>query len=77
MTPSRKAEENRTPIGFDRLFSANAAENPSPIPTGIPFAIFLALSKNSTVKTAQHPTAKSFALDFCADDAAFVARQGR
>jgi len=42
------------------------------IPTGIPFVIFLALPENSAVKTAQHPTARSFALDFGADDAALL-----
>ena len=34
--------------------------------------IFLALTKNSSVKTAPHPTARSFALDFGADDAALL-----
>jgi hypothetical protein len=39
---------------------------------GIPFGIFLILPKNSSAKTAQHPTARSFALDFYADDAALL-----
>jgi hypothetical protein len=30
------------------------------------------LPKSSSAKTAQHPTARSFALDFCADDAALL-----
>ena len=35
---------------------------------GIPFVLFLVLPKSSSVKTAVHPTARIFALDFCADD---------
>jgi hypothetical protein len=38
------------------------------IPTGILCVIFLVLPKSSSVKTAAHPTARIFALDFCADD---------
>ncbi|MBR7122217.1 MAG: hypothetical protein IKC95_02015 [Oscillospiraceae bacterium] len=38
------------------------------IPIGIPCVILLGLTKSSTVKTAAHPTARIFALDFCADD---------
>jgi hypothetical protein len=34
--------------------------------------IFLALTKNSSVKTAQHSTARNFAWDFGADDAALL-----
>ena len=40
----------------------------------IPFGILLALPKSRSAKTAQHPTASSFALDFCADDAALLAQ---
>jgi hypothetical protein len=40
--------------------------------TDIPFAILVVLTKNCHLKTAQHPTARSFALDFCADDAALL-----
>jgi len=32
------------------------------------------LPKSGSAKTAQHPTASSFALDFCADDAALLAQ---
>ena len=32
--------------------------------------ILLVLSKSYSSKTAQHPTARIFALEFCADDAA-------
>ena len=39
---------------------------------GIPCEIFLVLTKSYWLKTAQHPTARSFALDFCADDAALL-----
>ena len=38
------------------------------IPTGIPCVILLVLPKSSSVKTAAHPTARFFALVFCADD---------
>jgi len=34
--------------------------------------ILLVLTKSCWLKTAQHPTARSFALDFCADDAALL-----
>jgi len=34
--------------------------------------ILLVLTKSRWLKTAQHPTARSFALDFCADDAALL-----
>ena len=60
------------PVGFGWLFSANTAENPLKIPPGIPCALFLVLTKNSSSKTAQHPTASFFALDFCADDTALL-----
>ena len=63
-----QATASRTPIGFHGLLSANAAEKPLKIPTGILFALFLVLPKSSSVKTATHPTARIFALDFCADD---------
>ena len=59
-------------MGFHRLLSANTAENPLKIPTGIPCVILLVLPKSSSVKTAAHPTARIFALDFCADDAAYL-----
>jgi len=36
---------------------------------GILCEILLVLQKNCSSKTAQHPTARIFALDFCADDA--------
>jgi len=39
---------------------------------GIPCAILLVLTKSCTLKTAQHPTARIFALEFCADDAALL-----
>jgi hypothetical protein len=42
------------------------------IPTGIPCEVFLVLAKSGSFKTAQHPTARIFALDFCADDAALL-----
>jgi hypothetical protein len=51
-----------------RLIFANSAENPLKIPTGIPCVILLDLTKSSYTKTAAHPTARIFALDFCADD---------
>ncbi|MBR7122824.1 MAG: hypothetical protein IKC95_05160 [Oscillospiraceae bacterium] len=35
---------------------------------GIPCVILLGLTKSSSAKTAAHPTARIFALDFCADD---------
>ena len=35
---------------------------------GIPCVILLVLPKSSSAKTAAHPTARIFALDFCADD---------
>ncbi|MBR7122821.1 MAG: hypothetical protein IKC95_05145 [Oscillospiraceae bacterium] len=35
---------------------------------GIPCVILLGLTKISSAKTAAHPTARIFALDFCADD---------
>jgi len=41
---------------------------------GIPCEIFLVLTKNCSPKTAQHLTARIFALDFCADDAALLAQ---
>ena len=63
---------NRTPIGFERLFFANTAKNSLKIPTGIPCEIFLVLTKNGSFKTAQHPTVRFFALDFCADDTAWL-----
>ena len=63
---------NRTPTGFGRQFSANTAENPLKIPMGIPCEIFLVLTKNCVPKTAPHLTARIFALDFCADDAALL-----
>ena len=59
---------NRTPIGFGRQLSANTAENSLKIPAGIPCEIFLVLTKSGSYKTAQHPTTRIFALDFCADD---------
>ena len=59
---------NRSPIGLQGQLSANTAENPLKIPTGILFVIFLVLPKSNSVKTAEHPTARIFALDFCADD---------
>ena len=42
------------------------------IPMGIPCEIFLVLTKNGSPKTAKHLTARIFALDFCADDAALL-----
>lgn len=50
------------------MLSANTAENLLAIPTGIPCVILLVLPKSGSLKTAQHPTARIFALDFCADD---------
>jgi len=41
---------------------------------GIPFVIFLVLPKSGSPKTAQHPTARSFALDVCADDEGLLAQ---
>jgi hypothetical protein len=41
---------------------------------GIPFGILLVLSKSCSAKTAKHPSARSFTLDFCADDAALRAQ---
>jgi len=35
---------------------------------GIPCVLFLVLTKSCSLKTAKHPTARIFALDFCADD---------
>jgi len=35
---------------------------------GIPCVILLVSTKSSSAKTAMHPTARIFALDFCADD---------
>jgi hypothetical protein len=58
----------RTPIGFQGQLSANTAENPLTIPTGIPYVLFLVLSKSCSLKTVQHPTFWIFALEFCADD---------
>ena len=63
-----EAAGSRTPIGFHGLLSVNTAEKPLKIPTGIPCALFLVLPKSSSVKTAAHPTARSIALDFCAND---------
>ena len=63
-----QAEGTGTPTGFGRQLSANSAENPLAIPTGIPCVIFLDLTKSCSSKTAQHPTACNFALDFCTDD---------
>ena len=57
---------------FSRAAFREYAENPLKIPTGIPFVILLVLPKSSSVKTAAHPTARIFALDFCADDAALL-----
>jgi len=34
--------------------------------------ILLVLPKSCSLKTAQHPTARIFALEFCADDAALL-----
>ena len=59
---------SRTPIGLQGLLSANTAEKPLKIPTGIPCVLFLALPKSCSLKTAQRPTAWIFALEFCADD---------
>jgi len=42
------------------------------IPKGIPCVILLVLPKSCSLKTAQHPTARIFALEFCADDAALL-----
>jgi len=39
---------------------------------GILCVILLGLTKSSSAKTAAHPTARIFALDFCADDAALL-----
>jgi len=36
--------------------------------------IFLVLPKSGSPKTAQHSTARSFALDFCADDEGLLAQ---
>jgi hypothetical protein len=44
------------------------------IPKGIPCVILLVLPKSCSLKTAQHPTARIFALEFCADDAALLAQ---
>jgi len=63
---------NRTLIGFQGQLSANTAENPLKIPMGIPCVILLVLTKSRALKTAQHPTARIFALDFSADDAALL-----
>jgi len=63
---------NRTPIGFQGQLSANTAENPLKIPTGIPCVILLVSTKSCCLKTAEHPTARIFALDFCADDAVLL-----
>ena len=35
---------------------------------GIPCVRFLVLPQSDSLKTARHPTARIFALDFCADD---------
>ncbi len=48
-----EAEGNRTQAVFYRLFSAIAASDPLEIPMGIPCGIFLALTKNSSVKNAK------------------------
>ena len=73
MLPERaKAAGNQAPFGFQWLLSANPAEKTLEIPLGIPFVFLLGLPKSRTLKTAQHPTAKVFALDFCADDAALL-----
>ena len=59
---------------MSRLLSANSAENPLKIPTGISCVILLDLTKSSSAKTAVHPTARIFALDFCADDEGLLAQ---
>ena len=59
---------NRAPVGFQRQLSANTAEKPLKIPTGILCVLFLVLTKSGSLKTALHPTARIFALDFYADD---------
>ena len=59
---------NRSPIGLQGQLSANTAENPLSIPTGIPCVLFLVLPKSCSLKTAQHPTSWIFDLEFCADD---------
>jgi len=41
---------------------------------GIPCAILLVLTKSSSAETAAHPTARIFALDFCADDESLLAQ---
>ena len=63
---------NRTPIDFQGQLSANTAENPLKIPMGIPCVILLVLPQSCSLKTAWHPTAKIFALDFFTDDAALL-----
>jgi len=65
---------NRTLIGFQGQLSANTAENPLKIPMGIPCVILLDLAKSCSAKTAAHPTARIFALDFCADDESLLAQ---
>ena len=63
---------NRTPDRFSEAAFREYAENLLKIPTGILCEILLVLSKSCSLKTAQHPTARIFALDFCADDAALL-----
>jgi len=64
----------RTSIGFQGQLSANTAEKLLKIPMGILCGLFLALPKSCSLKTAQHPTAWIFALEFCADDESLLAQ---
>ena len=67
-----EAEGSRAPIGFHRLFFANPSSDALKIPTGIPCGIFLVLTKNSSVKTASHLSARGFVEIFGAEDAALL-----